>query len=147
MAKRKSKRAQEQDLAIRSVDLDRLLTVQEAGRLLRRSPSTIRRWIRSRGLPAYELAGKQKSYLIDPWALKLWLEGRGRETPENLPTWERMIRAAAAEAVRKEKREMEEKVLAREQELESKKQQVEEVLRHVEGIRDRLKRKEVQNEQ
>lgn len=40
------------------------LTVKEAAKHLKRHPSTIRRWIKERKLPARKLAGKYGVYLI-----------------------------------------------------------------------------------
>ena len=40
------------------------LTVEEAAKILKKHPGTIRRWIRERRLPAQKLGGKYGIYLI-----------------------------------------------------------------------------------
>ena len=40
------------------------LTVKEASKYFKKSPSTVRRWIRERKLPATKLAGKYGVYLV-----------------------------------------------------------------------------------
>lgn len=41
-----------------------LLTVKEAAKMLKKHPGTIRRWIRSKKIPARKLGGKYGIYLI-----------------------------------------------------------------------------------
>jgi excisionase family DNA binding protein len=46
------------------VKLNELLTVKEAAKMLDKHPSTIRRWIKEKKLPAKKLSGKYGIYLI-----------------------------------------------------------------------------------
>ncbi len=41
-----------------------ILTVKEAGKILKKHPGTVRRWIREKRLPAKKLAGKYGVYLL-----------------------------------------------------------------------------------
>jgi excisionase family DNA binding protein len=41
-----------------------LLTVREAGKILKKHPGTVRRWIKDKRLPAKKLAGKYGLYLV-----------------------------------------------------------------------------------
>lgn len=41
-----------------------LLTVKEASKIIKKHPSTLRRWIKTKKLPARKLGGKYGFYLI-----------------------------------------------------------------------------------
>lgn len=57
-----------------AVSSERLLRIDEAGRLLGVSSKTIRRWIESEGLPAHRLG--PRSPRIDEAELRAWIDAR-----------------------------------------------------------------------